>query len=541
MSKRITVETFKNEIIETYNKEKSITKTSKILKLSWQFVKKTLDTFGIVQTPSYVVTPTKEELESLYLKHGSFLEISKVTKINSHRISKYFYQYGLNELYPLFNTCDENFFERDTEEAWYWAGFIAADGSINKTVLDIALCSKDIEHLKKFKVQIKTSKEIVLRPPTTSYYNDKSINSTECCRLMVASKKIVTDLKKWNIIPNKTLIYSLPDELLIHPMIRHFIRGIIDGDGCWRIKDKKHNLHSVELCGTYKICEQINNIFHINNLISQNYSPHKVNFSKAYAIAFNSQKDLEKIREFLYKDSTIFLQRKFDIANNVKFLTHDDRCPKLDVNLIKELYKKDDSIRRISKKIGISRDRVLNCLVENNIEHNIHRKNSINEDFFENKTTEKFYYWCGYFVGQICIENNSTIILNDSIEKLQQVNKLLESTYKINKTKLFFNSRKFITNFEKLKESLLDILDDENKISDFFVGYIETRGYFLKSSVKPFKFLDRIETIEIIEKILEKINIIPTQIKYKKTRKSLIFNNENFEKLLSLTKVFCRT
>jgi hypothetical protein len=57
-------------------------------------------------------------------------------------------------------TCDESFFERDTEEAFYWAGFLAAGGNVSKRGdITLSVGEKDTKHLYKFK---KILKQIVL-------------------------------------------------------------------------------------------------------------------------------------------------------------------------------------------------------------------------------------------------------------------------------------------------------------------------------------------------------------------------------------------
>lgn len=84
---------------------------------------------------------------------------------------------------------DENFFEKDTEESWYWAGFIAADGSVSKTFLNIDICSLDLDHLKQFQKNIKTTVAIKLKPPRTTVFHNKIINSKEQCGISIYSKK----------------------------------------------------------------------------------------------------------------------------------------------------------------------------------------------------------------------------------------------------------------------------------------------------------------------------------------------------------------
>jgi hypothetical protein len=67
---------------------------------------------------------------------------------------------------------NDKFFSSDTEESFYWAGFISADGCVypsnknnkynsnNIDTLHIKLASKDISHLQKFKDNIQSNNKI---------------------------------------------------------------------------------------------------------------------------------------------------------------------------------------------------------------------------------------------------------------------------------------------------------------------------------------------------------------------------------------------
>src|SRR3990167_6033115 len=85
---------------------------------------------------------------------------------------------------------DENFFEIPNLINSYWAGFIAADGSINtdRFALSIQISDKDYEHLNKFCCGIKFSGKI-------SRYVRK--NGIAMCNANFRSRKLISDLEKW--------------------------------------------------------------------------------------------------------------------------------------------------------------------------------------------------------------------------------------------------------------------------------------------------------------------------------------------------------
>jgi hypothetical protein len=127
--------------------------------------------------------------------------------------------YELNLINKTRNTkskysCDHNFFSRDNELSFYWAGFIAADGCAFKKgeskTLTISLSEKDIKHLEMFKDHIRfdgvISNSITKHSKNNPKWND-SIKRT----ISISSSQIFEDLKRFNINPNKTKIYQFPN------------------------------------------------------------------------------------------------------------------------------------------------------------------------------------------------------------------------------------------------------------------------------------------------------------------------------------------
>ncbi|MGB6301098.1 MAG: hypothetical protein WBF90_33655 [Rivularia sp. (in: cyanobacteria)] len=122
-------------------------------------------------------------------------------------------------------TYDEYFFSEISSEAQaYFLGFLAADGSVDKKLggVEITLQEKDINSLLQFKKAIGgTSPELNYR----SYSN-----RSDMYRLTLKSCQIAKDLNAWGITPNKThtlkIVKPIPENL-----IKHFLRGVWDGDG----------------------------------------------------------------------------------------------------------------------------------------------------------------------------------------------------------------------------------------------------------------------------------------------------------------------
>lgn len=138
---------------------------------------------------------------------------------------------------------DDTYFSEINEVNSYYAGFIAADGNINKDHpnLTIGLSSKDREFLEKFNINMSSTYSI----------KDRYSNGFPYVSLTVTSEQICKDLyENFNICPNKSLIYIPKD--LEQPYKDCFIMGLIDGDGSIGFsarKEKQPSLY-ISLVGT---------------------------------------------------------------------------------------------------------------------------------------------------------------------------------------------------------------------------------------------------------------------------------------------------
>ena len=206
---------------------------------------------------------------------------------------------------------DETIFDNiDTEEKAYWLGFIFADGYISKLNknskhnyhFELSLKGSDINHLNKFNVFMKHIK------------NNVSIGKVNCngkicerCRWSVRNKHLWESLNSKGCVPKKSLILKFPDENIFSDksLIRHFIRGYFDGDGCVSYSDKFHTKLSFGLLGTSDFLTMLVSYLPIQFKIRK--EPKKSVYFGACA-GGSALKNLN----FLYQNCTIFLDRKYN-------------------------------------------------------------------------------------------------------------------------------------------------------------------------------------------------------------------------------------
>lgn len=267
---------------------------------------------------------TNEEI--LYLREN--YEIKPTQEIASHlnrssnSIKIKARKCGLKK-YPY--TCNYNFFKTiDSEEKAYWLGFICADGwvSLNRTAnsgcLGIELKSSDVNHLKKFNKDISGNYKIIFRESKCplSPYKDK-INTT--CQIRIYSINLVSDLISCGVTPSKTYHLTWPN--LPDHLMRHFIRGYFDGDGCVRIRTR--TLSSGEM-KNYPICdftckdkmfllELRRYLYETSGICSYIYED-KNNCFRLYVHKLSHTVSFLK---YIYSDSQVYLDRKFKKYNTI--------------------------------------------------------------------------------------------------------------------------------------------------------------------------------------------------------------------------------
>lgn len=193
---------------------------------------------------------------------------------------------------------NHNFFENiNTEKASYYAGFIAADGSIYKHPtkpmqkrLVVEIHEKDREILNGFDIG-------------TEMYKRKNRNMISKA---ISSDKICDDLEKCGIVQNKTFLLKFPTNI-DNNNIHHFIRGVFDGDG-WFTVSKSGYIRS-GFVGCLEFLQGLQRILPCKSIL-------KIPKNKKYAVLTMHQQETVKFANFIYKKATIFLKRKRNIVAN---------------------------------------------------------------------------------------------------------------------------------------------------------------------------------------------------------------------------------
>lgn len=194
----------------------------------------------------------------------------------------------------------------DSEEKSYWLGFLMADGYVSKNanVVELSLKESDSQHLNKYNEFIKNTQPIKISKTTL---NNKEYGR---CRCFVADKHFHERLIELGCIPQKSLILKFPNKNIFKDssLIRHFVRGYIDGDGC--LTYTKYGRLVISIMGTKEFLQEILLLYpeYFNSIL---HKDKRRSLSNTYFISCNCDK-ADKFANIIYNNSNIYLDRKYE-------------------------------------------------------------------------------------------------------------------------------------------------------------------------------------------------------------------------------------
>jgi predicted transcriptional regulator len=219
---------------------------------------------------------------------------------------------GKKYSYRKYSLREDMFDVIDTEEKAYWLGFVYAEGCVNKkmTTLSIELSFLDHDHLVKFRDTISPGKPIST-PVRTS--NWKGLEKTGMKSIIsIWSKKLSLSLHDIGISKERQepdrMFSAIPDELF-----HHFVRGYFDGDGNARKTNPR-----ISFIGEERLLRWIERNLDSNLNIGEG---REIYFAKnkrklVGSIYFSGRTLAARVSEFMYRDATIYLERKKEIVDS---------------------------------------------------------------------------------------------------------------------------------------------------------------------------------------------------------------------------------
>jgi len=237
--------------------------------------------------------------------------------------------------YPL----NEHYFDHiDSYDKAYFFGLLMADGYNSNQSIVLILSKKDVKILERFRDFIKSQ-----QPLKFSISKDGRF---EYCSLPLYSSYLSKKLTELGCMRAKSLKIKFPEEHLKGDLIRHFIRGYFDGDGCisYHYSPKNNcfgNTFSsvITFTSTEDFCLYLTRYFKDNfGIHCTIMCRHPDHHNNNRTIQISGNKQVEKIMQWMYKDTDLYFQRRHD-----KFITicniRKERAPIVS-RLRSETYKK---------------------------------------------------------------------------------------------------------------------------------------------------------------------------------------------------------
>ena len=257
------------------------------------------------------------ELVSRINNGESIRDICKETGENRVRISHALATNGVKVTARKYRVKEDLFDNIDSEEKAYWLGFLYADGNIDdyhgKYSVRIGLKWSDKKHLEKFRDFCESDAPIAKRSLSCSISTSDKNKKRDYCFITISSKKLCEGLIGHGCTPRKTFTTEFPSWLRADLKI-HFIRGVFDGDGWISIEKGKKETHAsicvFGVCGTYSLMNGIKEWLQIGASV--------IPSSSIFRVTCRGNGRALSIFDELYKDATIFLERKYIIYKNHK-------------------------------------------------------------------------------------------------------------------------------------------------------------------------------------------------------------------------------
>lgn len=195
----------------------------------------------------------------------------------------------------------------DTEAKAYLLGFWYADGNVAEDKIRLQVADREVVELAR--AELAYGGPILDVPPRVEGRKMQYL-------LAISRKELVEAMKALGCPSAKSLILTFPGPEIVPPnLIHHFCRGYSDGDGSIHL-DKKRKRYVIQIVGTRELLEGIVDACGIGDGYWSKRHPKRP--TNNWTLAFTSLGRERKFCDWLYRDATIYLDRKYARYQDMK-------------------------------------------------------------------------------------------------------------------------------------------------------------------------------------------------------------------------------
>ncbi len=252
----------------------------------------------------------RSEIIQLYLSNKTIQEIQlSYPHLTEGQITYLLREEGITRRNGKRVYLNESYFEViDTEDKAYFLGLLFADGSVQKIqksdngyshTISLELNTEDRDVIAQFVKSIDTNLKV------KDYHRVTDGRERNMSKITIHSKKIFEDL--WNLgkrpmkVDTCVIVPDLPNDL-----VRHFIRGYFDGDGCIYSTSE---MPRVTIYGTYdfltSLKDEISKTININRL-----GVHQKKDTNVSMFSITKYDEIKDFYEYLYSNAKFYMKRR---------------------------------------------------------------------------------------------------------------------------------------------------------------------------------------------------------------------------------------
>ena len=237
MVKRVWTNEEKQDIVKSFQEGKTFKELQDKYNAHYFTIKKVLEEYNVnTNSKRRWTEQQKKDIVRMYIEESRTIDyIKKKYTTHDREISKILRENGIDTSYyqprRINRNINRDYFETiDTEEKAYILGILMADGCVRekrKDQLYLSLELIDKEIIEFIKKELKLENKIKAMNRKRDYIKNEKTTYT----ITVAEQKLCSDLSKYGIVPNKTVVTERLVQNIPFDLRKHYLRGLFDGDG----------------------------------------------------------------------------------------------------------------------------------------------------------------------------------------------------------------------------------------------------------------------------------------------------------------------